>query len=858
MESRSLPRADELRTRFSIQAVAVGLTMPLVSAIYLALLADFVASDWTKVIVAMTLVAVFAPAGIAIWSQRTLAPLLKWLDERDLGDMSTSLTTKAFSVAIGFPADMQRAAMVVSITSAIAMNVVLTAAVGTEVSLGISGFAILLGGATAGFLAGVVHYGMSRRALDSILRDLVTVIPDPAERINHTRSASLSNRFAFATVATVACALIFALTLAHVRSDRALYSVALKWQETVLQAVVSKMNPAGFDDAVQAVVGDRTTLPYPVQFKIVASDNSSAGTPAQKSTRQEVRALVVAGQSSGRIATPNQDVLLVFRSLADGRIAAAQVRRSDVLSGSASWVPTLVFVLLVAIAAAMMVTKVISGDVLRSVSSLRETAVVMASGDLRKGRISDADDEVGELWRAFESLSDGIRATVIGLSNSADRFDSTAAAIANVADGVTDASEQQVRRIQQASELMVSINSQVMEVAGAAQNLNISVEDSSSSILELGAAGDELNETASVLGGKVEEVSTSIEQMVRSVRQVSASSDGLADAAAETSASMEEMASAMRAVDITAELTANLSRNVVDSAELGQAKVSQTINGMRAIQDATDTAEQVIRGLGARTQEIGAILDVIDDVAEETNLLALNAAIIAAQAGEHGRAFSVVADEIKELADRVLASTKEIGGLIRAVQVESDNAVGAIEVGSRSVASGVELSAEAGLSLEQITSSSRESGQRIAEIVSAVREQTKAASHVVALMDTVRDGVTAIASAAADQDRGNEVVYRLSVTMREVTQQVRRTTEEQSRGFGRIGGSIEGVREVVENVNGSLTEQSTACSQVAEFLEEVFERTRSNEESAMLMGSSIRGLASEAEALREHVAKFKV
>jgi methyl-accepting chemotaxis protein len=321
---------------------------------------------------------------------------------------------------------------------------------------------------------------------------------------------------------------------------------------------------------------------------------------------------------------------------------------------------------------------------------------------------------------------------------------------------------------------------------------------------------------------------------------------------------MEEMASAMRAVDITAELTANLSRNVVDSAELGQAKVSQTIDGMRAIQDATDTAEQVIRGLGARTQEIGAILDVIDDVAEETNLLALNAAIIAAQAGEHGRAFSVVADEIKELADRVLASTKEIGGLIRAVQVESDNAVGAIEVGSRSVASGVELSAEAGLSLEQITSSSRESGQRIAEIVSAVREQTKAASHVVALMDTVRDGVTAIASAAADQDRGNEVVYRLSVTMREVTQQVRRTTEEQSRGFGRISGSIEGVREVVENVNGSLTEQSTACSQVAEFLEEVFERTRSNEESAMSMGSSIRGLASEAEALREHVAKFKV
>ena len=117
---------------------------------------------------------------------------------------------------------------------------------------------------------------------------------------------------------------------------------------------------------------------------------------------------------------------------------------------------------------------------------------------------------------------------------------------------------------------------------------------------------------------------------------------------------------------------------------------------MEAIRDATDTVEKVIRGLGERAKEIGAIVDVIDDVADETNLLALNAAIIAAQAGEHGRAFSVVADEIKELADRVMASTKEIGSLIRAVQYESDAATAAIERGAESVWSGVERSARGG------------------------------------------------------------------------------------------------------------------------------------------------------------------
>ncbi len=346
--------------------------------------------------------------------------------------------------------------------------------------------------------------------------------------------------------------------------------------------------------------------------------------------------------------------------------------------------------------------------------------------------------------------------------------------------------------------------------------------------------------------------------MVRSVKEVRAIGDGLDEAANETSSSMEEMASAMRAVDNTAETTAQLSREVVGSAESGQAKVSQTIEGMRAIRDATDTAESVIRGLGASTKEIGAILDVIDDVADETNLLALNAAIIAAQAGEHGRAFGVVAEEIKELADRVLVSTKEIGGLIRSVQDESANAISAIEEGSRSVASGVELSAEAGVSLEGITRKARESGTHIGEIVVAVQEQTKAAAHVVGLMDRVRSGVDQIAASGAEQDRGNETVYRSAVTMSEVAQQVRRTTEEQSRGFGRIRESVEGVRDAVEQINSSLQEQSSACSQVAEVLEEVVDRTRGNEQAARGMADAVESLIRQAETLREDVARFQI
>jgi methyl-accepting chemotaxis protein len=332
----------------------------------------------------------------------------------------------------------------------------------------------------------------------------------------------------------------------------------------------------------------------------------------------------------------------------------------------------------------------------------------------------------------------------------------------------------------------------------------------------------------------------------------------LSEAAEETSASMGEMAQSLREVDASAEQTARWSREVVASAEVGQAKLWQAQSGMEAIRAATEAAERVVRTLGSRTREIGAIVDVIDEVADETNLLALNAAIIAAQAGEQGRAFSVVAEEIKDLADRVLASTKEIGGLIRSVQAEGAAAIGAIERGSRSVAVGAELWATAGASWEAITQASRGSGERMEAVLSAVREQSRASGHVVELMDRVREGVEAIRRAAAEQDRGNEVISRNAVSMREVATQVRGTTEEQARGSGRIRESVEGVREAVERINQALQEQSAACRSAAEFLEAVWRRTQSNEQSAGRLDAVARGLAAQAEGLRQHVQRFQI
>ncbi len=860
MTGSDLPRSARLAAQLRLTHLIVAIPSLTVIVIYLWMLLDLAGTSFRDLALSIGLYGAIIGVFTEVMSARLLRPVSVYLDAHVEEDrVDPQLTRAAFQTTIGLPRRLMQLMLfdwavapigIFSIASLIGMD-----SFGFNYQL----FVLLVAGVLGGLIASAVTFFLMKRQLATLRQVLTSEIRDPVERAALVPQVSLPRKVQFVVLGAVVGSAMLTLTLAQSQMVRGMSAHAMQWQTAALSGLAAELDEgASFSEAMRSVVPNQALLPYPVDFGLLDVDElvdfRSSSVVAFAGVIAEA---VKRGDHSGELNGGMSMGLVSWRKL-DDQILIAGLPGGAATGSMDSFYLGLFIALVLSGGASLGVAFLLADDFQRATRALTEEAERMAGGDLSEGRAWEAEDEMGDLARAFERMGGALRATVGRVAEAADRVDLAASEIAQVSSGVAMASADQVRRIQQANELMMQIKEQVTGVSNSAQALNVSVEESSSSILELGAAGDELNDTATVLSSKVEDVSGSIEQMVRSVKQVGSTTEALADAAGDTSSSMEEMASAMRAVDTTAELTAKLSTDVVNLAESGQQRVTETISGMEAIRDATDVAEKVIRGLGHRAKEIGGILDVIDDVADETNLLALNAAIIAAQAGEHGRAFSVVADEIKELADRVLASTKEIGGLIRSVQEESENAIGAIEAGSASVATGVERSAEAGTALEEINRASHESGRRIAEIVSAVREQTKATTHVVTLMEGVRDGVMQISTASSEQDRGNEVVYRSVVTMKEVAQQVRRTTEEQSRGFTRIRESVEGVRETVETINASLQDQSTACSQVAAFLEQVFDGTRSNEEAAQRMGTSMKSLVAQAQALRDDVAKFKL
>jgi methyl-accepting chemotaxis protein len=157
-----------------------------------------------------------------------------------------------------------------------------------------------------------------------------------------------------------------------------------------------------------------------------------------------------------------------------------------------------------------------------------------------------------------------------------------------------------------------------------------------------------------------------------------------------------------------------------------------------------------IAALGRNSEQIGKIIGVIDDIADQTNLLALNAAIEAARAGEQGRGFAVVADEVRKLAERTSKATKEIAAMIESIQQETHSAVQAMEVGSRDVQVGVEKTSAAGTALEAMIKMSEQVGDMVAQIATAATQQSSATEQINANVAQI-SSLTAESSASADQ-----------------------------------------------------------------------------------------------------------
>jgi methyl-accepting chemotaxis protein len=229
--------------------------------------------------------------------------------------------------------------------------------------------------------------------------------------------------------------------------------------------------------------------------------------------------------------------------------------------------------------------------------------------------------------------------------------------------------------------------------------------------------------TAEHLARASEEISTGATQSVESARVQS-------DQTLQVASAMQEMSTTVHQVSEHSQKAAESSHKAAQAARQGGEVVKETLATMRSIAESSRTVASRIAELGKSSEEIGKIVAVIDDLADQTNLLALNAAIEAARAGEQGRGFAVVADEVRKLAERTTKATQGIGNMIESIQTETRNAVQAIELGNHDVEAGVEKTTASGTALKEIIEMSEQVGDMISQIATAATQQSSATEQV--------------------------------------------------------------------------------------------------------------------------------
>jgi len=296
---------------------------------------------------------------------------------------------------------------------------------------------------------------------------------------------------------------------------------------------------------------------------------------------------------------------------------------------------------------------------------------------------------------------------------------------------------------------------------------------------------------------------------------------------------------------------------VVDIAEQGRENFQFTTDGMDAIQRETRNVEQSISGLGERIGEISGIVELIESIAEEAKLLALNGSIVAAQVGEEGRAFSVVADQMNRLAIRVFSETGKIVEAIRAVETETSNALSATGRSSESVSAGVELVTDASTTLNAIIEAARENNKNMDDVLAATKFQSQSSELALKRMEGTRAELEQIRVICSKQESITESVSQGSVALGEAAHEVLQATEAQASESARIVEIVETVRREVERNSRSLLDQVAAFAEATERLERVNERASANKESVNQVGTAVYELLEQAERLRDEIQRLR-
>lgn len=429
-------------------------------------------------------------------------------------------------------------------------------------------------------------------------------------------------------------------------------------------------------------------------------------------------------------------------------IVATQ-NQSEALQAASGLARNLIIVAVIAAVLIAIAALLIAGTFSRPIAKVRKALEAVAGGDVSQTVSVDSSDEIGDIARSYCQMTQNLRDTIGSVRGAVDTL----------------------------AEAKTELSQSADQAAQATQQIAITT----------GQVAEGTNETAR----SVQDVSTSMGQLGEAIEQVVAGASAQAHSVGQADGLSRQVAIAAGEMSSTAEHAATGARKAAETAQNGAAMVQKTIDGITRIKRTVDTASAEITRLGDRSNEIGKIVAVINDIAAQTNLLALNAAIEAARAGEQGRGFAVVADEVRQLAERVSTATKEIAELISGVQSGVDASVKAMSEGTSEMESGASVAVEAGTALGHILSAVDEVNGQIEQIASGSSGLLAAANEMTEAIGDIRGVVERNQSVAVEMQSASARVGDAIASIAGVAEENSAATEQVSAGAQEMTAQVE-------------------------------------------------------------------
>ena len=527
-----------------------------------------------------------------------------------------------------------------------------------------------------------------------------------------------------------------------------------------------------------------------------------------------------------------------------------------VTSRSSELVPPLLLVTITSSIFSVILSRAIAGELTATTAQISEALRRAAAGDLREATWVETDDEFGDAARASDRLMAEFHDALAKATSMAEAVERARRNLETISDDVMSASMETANGVEQTLASVVQIDSQGREIASQADQLFESVRISTTSIESLQSAGAAIR---SLSARALRDSSTSIDALeliatksttiAHAADQLATSSEAAKAATTQLDQSATEIGERARAAEGIASVVRDLSAD-------GRRAVRAVGNTMRSIEDSVENADSRARLLDERMDEIGEVVAVIDEIAGTTQLLALNAAIIAAKAGESGQAFNVVATEVRALASRVGTKIREIEGITDGLRASANEAAAASQASRGAVAEGIQRSEEAETLLGKIAHSAAESGEHATAIGNLLEEHSAGTKQLNQLVSHVADETFHITEHTAKQLSSQEGATAAAAALRLTAESVHESADDQAQSLLTLREVAESVEDSSLSIREALASQASDSNRSTIALNEVTKHAKTSSQALGDLADAISSLRERSATMRGFTARF--